>query len=94
MCRSIHTLHNFEPPTTTDEVRAAALQYVRKVSGMTKPARVNQEAFDRAVESIESSTQELLRSLVATSAPHDREVEYQRARARWEQRQGRTATSA
>ncbi|MGA3029678.1 MAG: DUF2277 domain-containing protein [Candidatus Limnocylindrales bacterium] len=94
MCRSIHTLHNFEPPTTADEVRAAALQYVRKVSGMAKPSRVNQEAFDRAVEAIESSTQALLDSLVATAAPHDRGVEYQRARARWEQRQQRTATSA
>jgi hypothetical protein len=94
MCRSIHTLHNFEPPTTPDEVRAASLQYVRKVSGMTKPARVNQEAFDRAVEAIEASTRALLDSLVATAAPHDRETEYQRARARWEERQGRTATSA
>jgi len=90
MCRSIHTLHNFEPPTTPDEVGAAALQYVRKVSGMIKPARVNQEAFDRAVEAIEASTQALLGSLVATAAPHDRLVELRRARDRWERRSGAT----
>lgn len=95
MCRSIHTLHNFEPPTTPDEVRAAALQYVRKVSGMTKPARVNQEAFDRAVEAVDAATHALLESLVATAAPHDRDVEYRRARARWERRQAtRTEASA
>ncbi|HEX7490401.1 MAG TPA: DUF2277 domain-containing protein [Candidatus Limnocylindrales bacterium] len=87
MCRSIQPLHNYDPPTTEDEVRAAALQYVRKVSGMRKPARVNQAAFDRAVELMTSATAELLESLVATAPPHGREVERRRAMARRELRQ-------
>jgi hypothetical protein len=87
MCRSIQPLHNYEPPTTPDEVNAAALQYVRKVSGMTRPARVNQAAFDSAVASVAAATEALLASLVATSPPHDRAAERERARARWEPRQ-------
>ena len=86
MCRSIQPLHNYDPPTSPDEVRAAALQYVRKVSGMRKPARVNQEAFERAVEAMTAATAELLESLVATSPPHDRVVERERAVARRELR--------
>jgi hypothetical protein len=80
--RSIQPLHNYEPPTSADEVRAAALQYVRKVSGMRKPARANQAAFDRAVEAMTAATAELLESLVATAPPHDRAIERQRAQAR------------
>jgi len=82
MCRNIRTLYNFEPPTTEDEVRAAALQYVRKVSGMTKPSQVNQAAFDRAVHDIAHITEHLLADLVTTAAPKDREVEAERRRAR------------
>ncbi|WP_043504544.1 DUF2277 domain-containing protein [Georgenia sp. SUBG003] len=81
MCRNIHPLHNFAPPATTDEVRAASLQYVRKVAGMTKPSQANQEAFDRAVAHV-SATQELLDSLVTTAPPKDREVEAEKARER------------
>ena len=84
MCRSIQPLHNYEPPSSADEVRAAALQYVRKISGTTKPPRVNQAAFDHAVEAVAAATQELLEALVATSPPHDRAVERQRAGARRE----------
>jgi hypothetical protein len=87
MCRSIHPLHNFEPPTTADEIREAAVQYVRKISGMTRPARVNQPAFDRAVEEVAAATSLLLESLVSTTPPHDRVVERERARARFERRQ-------
>jgi hypothetical protein len=82
MCRNIHTLHNFEPAANDDEVHAAALQYVRKISGSTKPAKVNAEAFDRAVAEIAHITQHLLEDLVATTAPKDREVEAAKARAR------------
>jgi hypothetical protein len=89
MCRSIQPLHNYDPPTTEDEVRAAAFQFVRKVSGMTRPAPRNQAAFDGAVEAVAAATQELLRSLVATTAPHDRTLERQRSRSRWERRQAR-----
>ncbi len=87
MCRSIHTLHNFAPPTTADEIEAASLQYVRKISGMTRPSTANQAAFDRAVESVSAATRQLLAGLVSTSPPHDREVERVRARARLERRQ-------
>ena len=86
MCRSIQPLHNYEPPTSADEVTAAALQYVRKISGMTRPARVNEAAFDAAVTEVAAATEALLTSLVATSPPHDRAVERERARARWEPR--------
>jgi hypothetical protein len=82
MCRNIHTLHNFEPVANDEEVRAAALQYVRKISGSTKPARVNAEAFDRAVAEIAHITHHLLEDLVATTPPKDREVEAAKARAR------------
>lgn len=82
MCRSIHTLHNFEPAATHDEVHAAALQYVRKISGTTRPSKANAEAFDRAVHEIAHVTQHLLDDLVATVPPKDREVEAAKARAR------------
>ena len=82
MCRNIHTLFNFEPPATDDEVRAASLQYVRKVSGFTNPSQANAEAFERAVDEVAAATQRLLDHLVTTAAPKDREVEAERARAR------------
>jgi len=82
MCRNIRTLHNFAPPATPDEVRAASLQYVRKVSGSTKPSRANAEAFDRAVDEVERVTAELLDALVTAAPPRDREVEAARARER------------
>ena len=87
MCRSIHTLHNFEPPASEDEVRAAALQYVRKVSGFTKPSRANAEAFERAVDVVAAATRQLLGELVTTASPKDREAEAAKARARRAQRQ-------
>jgi len=82
MCRNIRPLHNFAPPATPDEVHAAAVQYVRKVSGSPKPAKDNAEAFDRAVEEVAAATQRLLDALVAHGAPKDREVEAAKARAR------------
>lgn len=82
MCRNIRQLHNFEPPATTGEVEAAALQYVRKVSGSTRPSRANQAAFDRAVADVAEATRQLLDALVTTAPPRDREVEAARARAR------------
>lgn len=91
MCRNIKTLHNFEPPATEDEVRAAALQYVRKVGGTTKPSKVNEEAFARAVDEVTDVTLRLLAELVTSAAPRDREVEAERARARAEKRFGRAA---
>jgi hypothetical protein len=82
MCRNIKILYNFEPPTTEDEVRAAALQFVRKVSGMQKPSRANEAAFERAIESVAAATHQLLDDLVTSAAPRDREVEAERRRAR------------
>ena len=82
MCRNIRQLHNFEPPATSDEVSAAALQYVRKVSGSTKPSQANQEAFDRAVAEVAHATQHLLDALTTSAAPKNREVEAEKARAR------------
>ena len=82
MCRNIRTLHNFEPPATSDEVTAAALQFVRKVSGSSKPSAANQEAFDRAVREIAHVTRHLLDDLVTTAPPKNREVEAEKARAR------------
>jgi hypothetical protein len=82
MCRNIQTLYNFEPPATEDEVRAAALQYVRKISGFTKPSRANEEAFARAVDEVAEVSARLLGSLVTTAAPRNREVEAERRRAR------------
>jgi hypothetical protein len=82
MCRNIRTLHNFEPSATEDEVRAAALQYVRKVSGSTKPSQANAEAFDRAVDEVAAATTKLLDHLVTTAPPKDREVEAAKHRER------------
>jgi hypothetical protein len=82
MCRNIRTLYNFEPSATSDEVRAAALQYVRKVSGFAKPSQANAAAFERAVEAVAQVSQHLLDELVTTAPPRDREVEAARARAR------------
>ena len=89
MWRNIRTLHNFDPPSTSAEVHAAALQYVRKVSGTTKPSQANQEAFDRAVHEIAHVTAHLLEDLVTTAPPKDREVEAAKARARAELRYAR-----
>ena len=91
MCRNIKTLHNFEPPATEDEIRAAALQYVRKVSGSTKPSKANEQIFARAVDEIAHVTHHLLAELVTAAAPRDREVEATRARARAEKRFGQAA---
>jgi hypothetical protein len=82
MCRNIHTLFNFEPAATEEEVRDAALQYVRKISGFTKPSQANEEAFARAVEEVADATRRLVDSLVTTAPPKDREVEAERRRAR------------
>ena len=87
MCRSIHTLYNFEPLATDEEVHAAALQYVRKISGFTKPSRANEEAFERAVESVAAASSQLLGELVTSAPPKDREVEAAKARARRAERQ-------
>jgi hypothetical protein len=86
MCRNIQTLHNFEPAATEEEIRAAALQYVRKVSGSTKPSQANAEAFELAVDEIARTTTSLLDSLVTSAPPKDREVEAAKRRARAEQR--------
>ncbi len=82
MCRNIHTLHNFEPPATNEEIRDASLQYVRKISGFTKPSKANEEAFARAVDEVTAASKRLLEQLVTSAAPKDREVEAERARAR------------
>src|SRR3989454_2383215 len=82
MCRNIHTLYNFEPPATEEEVRSAALQYVRKISGFNKPSQANEEAFARAVEAVAAASARLLEELVTSASPKDREVEAARARAR------------
>ena len=82
MCRNIKTLHNFDPPATDDEVRASALQFVRKLSGFTKPSKQNEAAFDRAVDQVALVARDLLRSLVTNSPPRDREVEAAKAKAR------------
>lgn len=92
MCRNIRQLHNFEPPATTSEVEAAALQYVRKVSGSTKPSQANQAAFDEAVREVAAATQRLLDALVTSAPPKDREVEAAKARARSAERYGRAAS--
>jgi len=86
MCRNIRPLYNFEPPATDEEVRAAALQYVRKISGFTKPSQVNQEAFDRAVDEVAHASQHLLEALQTAAPPKDREAEAAKARARSAQR--------
>lgn len=86
MCRNIKTLYNFEPPASENEIEAAALQYVRKISGFNKPSQANQEAFDAAVAAVTEVSAELLDRLVTSAAPKDREVEAARRRARAEQR--------
>jgi hypothetical protein len=91
MCRNIRTLHNFDPPATDEEVRAAALQYVRKIAGFNKPSRANQEAFDRAVDEVAHASAHLLASLVTNAPPRDREVEAAKARARAVERFGTAA---
>jgi hypothetical protein len=91
MCRNIRTLHNFDPPVTDDEIRAAALQYVRKVSGSAKPSQANRPAFERAVEEIAHATHHLLESLVTSAPPKSREVEAAKARARAAKRFSRAA---
>lgn len=88
MCRNIRTLHNFEPPANEAEVQAAAVQYVRKVSGMTKPSSANQAVIDEAVAEVAAATQRMLDSLVTKAAPRDREIEAAKARARSERRFG------
>jgi hypothetical protein len=82
MCRNIHTLFNFDPEATDEEIRGAALQYVRKISGFTKPSHANEAAFERAVNEVAAASQRLLDSLVTSAAPKDRDVEAERARAR------------
>jgi hypothetical protein len=82
MCRNIRTLHNFDPPATEDEIRASALQYVRKISGSNKPSQANAEAFDRAVEDVATITRRLLSELVTAAPPKNREVEAAKRRAR------------
>ena len=86
MCRNIRTLYNFEPPTTDEEVRAAALQYVRKISGSTKPSKANEAAFERAVDAVAEVSSRLLRELVTSASPRNREAEAERARARARER--------
>ena len=87
MCRNIHTLYNFEPPATKDEIRDAALQYVRKISGFTRPSHANAPAFERAVDAVAAASEQLLSELVTSAPPKNREAEAAKARARWEQRQ-------
>ena len=86
MCRNIKTLHNFKPPATEEEIRASSLQFVRKLSGFTKPSKSNEAAFNRAVEQVAEGAHELLRSLVTNAPPRDREVEASKARARTAER--------
>jgi hypothetical protein len=87
MCRNIRTLHNFDPPATTEEIHASALQYVRKISGYNKPSRANEEAFNRAVAAVTEISTQLLNELSTAAPPRDRDVEAAKARARFERRQ-------
>ena len=91
MCRNIKMLHNFKPPATEEEIRASSLQFVRKLSGFTKPSKANEEAFNRAVDQVARAATELLDSLVTTAPPRDREVEAAKARARSAERFGSVA---
>jgi len=91
MCRNIKTLFNFDPPVTDDEVRAAALQFVRKISGFTKPSKANEHAFEHAIEAVAAASAELLASLVTNAPPKDREIEAAKARARSAARYAPTA---
>lgn len=90
MCRNIKTLYNFDPPATTDEVNASAIQYVRKLSGFTKPSQANEQAFNLAVERVAAAAQEMLNSMVTNAPPRDREIEAERARVRSRIRFGNT----
>jgi len=92
MCRNIRTLHNFEPPATEDEIRASALQYVRKLSGASKPSRPNEAVFERAVEEVAEATRRLLDGLVTAAEPRDRETEAAKAQERSAARFARSAT--
>lgn len=94
MCRNIKTLHNFQPPATETEIRASSIQFVRKLSGFTKPSKANEEAFNRAVEKVTDAAQELLDSLTTNSPPRDREVEAAKARARAAERFAAPAAAA
>lgn len=94
MCRNIKTLHNFKPPATDEEIRASSVQFVRKLSGFTKPSKTNEAAFNLAVEQVAASAKELLNSLVTNAPPRDREVEKAKARARSAERFGRAETPA
>jgi len=94
MCRNIRTLHNFDPPATDDEVRSAALQYVRKISGFTKPSQANADAFDRAVDAVAAVSERLLDELVTAAPPKDREAEAAKARARSAHRYAGAAAGA
>jgi hypothetical protein len=93
MCRNIKTLHNFEPPATDEEIQAAALQYVRKISGSARPSKANEAAFERAVEEVTASSMRLIRSLVTSAPPRNREVEAERARERGRKRFAAAAAS-
>jgi hypothetical protein len=93
MCRNIKTLHNFRPPATDEEVRASAIQFVRKLSGFTKPSKANEDVFNQAVEEVTRSARKLVDSLVTTSPPRDREVEAMKARARSAERFGPSAST-
>jgi hypothetical protein len=93
MCRNIRTLHNFEPPATEEEIRSAALQYVRKISGTAKPSKANEAAFARALDEVAEASSRLLAELVTSAPPRDREVEAARARARAAERFGSAAAA-
>jgi hypothetical protein len=94
MCRNIKTLHNFKPPATDEEIRASSLQFVRKLSGFTRPSKANEPAFNRAVDQVAQAAHELLQSLVTNSPPRDRQVEAAKARARTAERFGSSESSA
>lgn len=94
MCRNIRNLHNFDPPATDDEIHASALQFVRKVSGFTKPSQANAEAFEAAVDAVEGVTRDLLDRLVANGPPKDRREEAEKARRRWRRREERIRASS
>ena len=94
MCRNIRTLHNFAPPATEDEIRASSLQFVRKLSGFTKPSKTNEDAFNRAVDRVAAAAHELLHSLVTNAPPRDRDIEMIKARARSAKRFGSAPAAA
>ena len=94
MCRNIKVLHNFKPPATEQEIRASSLQFVRKLSGFSKPSKANEEAFNRAVDQVAQAAHELLDSLITTAPPRDREVEAAKARARSAERFGSAVTAS